>query len=1047
MTQDQMIDVFPIVFDFKKGEQPTAQKLTGVNQLINEAFSEITQIIGDPWDSQSHSWGIGSDTKKLSLEKLSQPSLSRIIGPSDWLSPNGGDFNEPSIATNFVTLKSGQNSWNLGYPIVKVSSTITETSTVSSLTPLNWGTEVIRLVDIYQILQDEKTTPEAVVEDGDFYVDYYTGVITSYKASPSDIVLNFLGLHMLSPGVPWGTHNVIPTWNQTSSLCSLTLDSDNGITAVYTLSFPVAGKSSRVSPLGKTIAGGSYSALSYDSTWGYDLPNPYSDHRIPSSLINSGILVGDTIPEGFMLLWDEVAGRIRDLLAFKYKDENSVTIEGPSGLLSVGSNYRLITTGSSIAENISYLIGQQRFEAHNGLSDSAGLGYSTPLSHKDLSDRFSGEIYSISSLNEDVFKFRESNYPTNDHPQYLHRSGYLSGDSTGNTSNAMRGILGFSETVENGLKYALGDTLSGNRTETYGIYWGGPSSNSIQGNTRLLFDGGTDISTWSSGISNRVGFGLQDTGALPVSSYSNEKLGALSLYSWYGTPLYLRGQATGPTGSSSYQGAVLGFDLGQNSELNYIKLIPGVRSTSYDVAHLPAKVSQYWDISNAINPCMPYLSNPISATQLREFRFRGGAYVSTASNPEGSLGGSSTRSDGGISEFENYYTSPGVVGADFFNVYSNAIFFSEIGDGKNTSLTSSGTNWMNAPLHVSAMTNYYGSGSFNYYQPTGFYYHPKSTSVPYSDAFIFSIKDSTTTAEFSQPLRFGDRSGFHYASNRGGDIRFSTKAEGSVAGGIILASGTVSKQYVDNLFAAGTNDYSDRIFIKADDQIVLFSTEETSLYSETFMDITALTTLTLRSHNGILSLKGGPSGTHEININASGDITETGNTGSFVFQNAFSLSSVEDLDIQTTTAGKPITLWNTTSGTGTNGKIFDPNNGHISLQSTTGLHFATQTDLSHIRFDVGYNLDSAERGWFYLAADSSYTYVRDGSDETRLILSPNGSTRIDADGSITLSCEGQLTLDPGDNLRFLNIPTSSVGLDVGEIWCDTASSNVLKMVT
>ena len=52
MTQDKMQDVHPVMFDFKKGEQPTALKFTGWVKQVDTAFTAVTTAIGDPWDVQ-----------------------------------------------------------------------------------------------------------------------------------------------------------------------------------------------------------------------------------------------------------------------------------------------------------------------------------------------------------------------------------------------------------------------------------------------------------------------------------------------------------------------------------------------------------------------------------------------------------------------------------------------------------------------------------------------------------------------------------------------------------------------------------------------------------------------------------------------------------------------------------------------------------------------------------------------------------------------------------------------------------------------------------
>ncbi|MCK4260729.1 MAG: hypothetical protein KAX49_17255, partial [Halanaerobiales bacterium] len=92
MSADHFADVFPDILDFVKGEQPTAAKFNGMAQLIDGAFADITEGIGDPWDTQGHTC-IGGDFT-LSPKNLAQASLARIIGPSDYLSPSGVTLKE-----------------------------------------------------------------------------------------------------------------------------------------------------------------------------------------------------------------------------------------------------------------------------------------------------------------------------------------------------------------------------------------------------------------------------------------------------------------------------------------------------------------------------------------------------------------------------------------------------------------------------------------------------------------------------------------------------------------------------------------------------------------------------------------------------------------------------------------------------------------------------------------------------------------------------------------------------------------------------------------
>ena len=108
-TEDKMQDVFPVSFDFVKGEQPSATKLSGWVKQTDTAFSKMTKAIGDPWDYTTHS-GVGGPYI-LSPAKLAQTSLARFAGPSDWASPRGASFQEGITSAISVALIAYRNQW------------------------------------------------------------------------------------------------------------------------------------------------------------------------------------------------------------------------------------------------------------------------------------------------------------------------------------------------------------------------------------------------------------------------------------------------------------------------------------------------------------------------------------------------------------------------------------------------------------------------------------------------------------------------------------------------------------------------------------------------------------------------------------------------------------------------------------------------------------------------------------------------------------------------------------------------------------------------
>lgn len=755
MSRDQMQDVFPIVFNFVKGEQPTAEKLTGLVRHVDGGFSRITQGIGDPWDYASHTDGSGTRLP-LSLNNLGQSSLARIIGASDWLSPMGGCWNEPTTASHGFTLRKDRNAWTLGFPLVKTSTDATGSSLNSVVTPLTWGgTEVgiTAATDVDGVFASRKTTAEEVVAHGDFYVDFYKGTIISYSIPSADVTGYFYEGNMFGVGVPWGTHNVIPHWNQTL-LCTCAHVSSTATTSTYTITFPQVDSSSRLTTSSLSNFGKKSLSISStaDVTWDTINSGDSSLYRVPAALTTSGISIGDEIPEGYFLLWEGGQdGRVIPQTTFYYNTANILTVVTPLNWLSVGDNYRVITSGTSTADALSYVMATMRNNEHVGIADSPTLSYTMPLSHSNLEDRFTDNL--LSTLTDITrWKFRESSYGTNQHPQYLHRGGYMEDDEDGNSANAMRGDLVMAGDIETGFELGQGSTPQ-DIYKTAAISFGGgnTSSRSSLSNSFIRLEGVDNASShdaWTSGLAKRIPFGLEDTGTCLYSTWGDtENMGALSLYPWKTTPLYLRGGYTSETSDDLDNGAILGFDLGQRNEVNYVKLMKSIRASNKSPVNLPADTGQ----TGSTLGITADLSSRICSDQIREFRFRGVPYVSGATNTDDSVGGVNTRGTGnGIEEFEHHFTSPAIVGADFFNVYSNAIFFSDTGDGSRTSFTTNGSSWLDS--NSSTLI------------PSGLYYTPKGPlNEPYLSLYCYDHSTSAST----QPFSVGDRHGMWYGSDQG----------------------------------------------------------------------------------------------------------------------------------------------------------------------------------------------------------------------------------------------------------------------------------------
>lgn len=759
---DRMQDVFPIVFNFKRGEQPSSTKLTKWVQLEDIGFDKITLAVGDPWDYQTHT--SGSTAYTLSPENLSQPSIARIIGPSDYISPTAS-FNEGKVGSLVATLVANKTTWNLGIPLVTVSSSspVTPSSTYTvgnGVTPLDYTDLTFSDPTTFALSQTSITDVNAT---GDYYVDFYRGVVTSYSAPTSSSTLTISSdLHIFGAGSPWSTQNVIPTWNDGTVGCYVELLLDNGdgtytyqIDVPSVVNYPRANSASSVNATG--LVAGSTSQITYST-------NPLaagSSYRLPYSIV-SNLSSGDTVPSGYCYLWSNTDETIIPAAVFVYRDAYQLYITCPQ-LTGIGTvvgdssstEYRLVINGASLAEQVNWLTRAYRDTWHDGLTwggtTASTLNYSTPLSHDNLYDRYSWSEVSGASVSSEQSRlyFTESSYPTNCHPQYLHRYGYMGSETTGNSCNAMRGDLVLTNTFD--YDFSLSSYY-----ETYSIKFGSGATTA----SGFSLIGGEDISTWlsGSGAALRVPFRLSGTGG---NELDEREGGAIAYNNHRGTPFYIRGNwgSLGGGSYSAYRGGAIAFDIDDWMEASYIKVFPASRSGSYDAYNMPANTGQASSATTSTCPGLaptttnggtldPASFNRLSPDQVREFRFRGVSYVSTSSNADDSLGGEVLRGVGsGIEEFEKYFTSPGMVGADFLNVYSNSIFFSDTGNGKTTSYTDNGESWLNTGTRV----------------PSGIHYVPNYTGASAREPYFYFSFDNGSSA--TQPFKFGDDYGFNYSGD------------------------------------------------------------------------------------------------------------------------------------------------------------------------------------------------------------------------------------------------------------------------------------------
>jgi len=904
-SYDRMVDVFPTVFDFKVGEQPSSRKLTKWVKLTDNAFRLVTQAVGDPWDYQTHEG-------QLSPQKLGQATIARLIGPSDYVGPLGETINSDTTSVEVSLSVDGASSWYLGFPLVKKAGTVTPQvlpSCLESLTASDLSFSGTGYSDYFVTLYSD---PRDMSQKGDYCVDFARGVIQTYlPIDPGDgsgsLTVTISNLSFVGAGAPWATHNVIPIWEDGGNAGVTIVEAALG-PGNYEITLPgrdASGYSNDYPRVGaaedspsNTMTGAGYpesDPLTGDRRQATLAVRPTGNvsYRLPYSL-EANYSSGDVLPGGTVKLWCNSTNSFVALTEFEYVSPTTLKLTCPtlSDVDATGNenNYRLVVVGTSLAEQVSYLAGVVREGQGQGVSVGGpatfpSMSFSPPMSHDRLRDRYgfslameeSGDFSSWASSHDNWqrrFAFTESAYPTNPHPQYLHRAGYLSDDETANTSNAMRGWLCFAgyKTETSGHSYESSKSNPGFNSPidewTYGVAWGaGEFENSSGDHPRAFFDGGKEKEWSGSGPATRLGFGLYGSdgglGFAESSYYSN--YGALVYEGFRGQPFYVRGRKGASSSlDTSVHGGAIAMDLGDQNEMNYLKLVGGSRPSTGSYAGDPANDPAWIDASSSVfnTPLAitPGLSKRISAEQTRELRFRGVSYNELVQNAEDGIGSLSTYPSSGVQktanvvlldatlnymvlegnvagdirmndttitlsgttsdgdyqisdladydavndhtyltvtgsissnqpapggtatwttyEFNRYFRSPGIIGGDFLNVYGNAVFFSEEGDGKKTSFTDRGKEWLTDGTTTPSGLFYVPAGTlgsacvFVGYEGSGTGSYDGAKTQAYFGHTRGSWANSTLGVKRGLQFEGHDDSGLHVAYNTTGGTTY-----------------------------------------------------------------------------------------------------------------------------------------------------------------------------------------------------------------------------------------------------------------------------------
>jgi hypothetical protein len=495
----------PLAITCTDGEQPTAAKITAINNQLRSATNVLEKAVGDLWNQ--------SGDNLLYTYHLQIPNLARQLGESKYLSPCLYPVDEDFVyVDNIGTKFDNQNDLYLQFKP-------------------KTGTSITIVTDATSVLSNSVASRDLVVSAGDYYVDISTGRLISFTELASDIQVSYT-----VDSTEWNTRTdtlpgVIPDPRQADfTACRisqsdltyyihlpprvpLSYDHDGGAFDGWSLPdrYPPSGDLSdnydtTVAATGakKLWQDPTYAALG-DNFYRYSLPKEMKDQI-------ASMTEGDTLPLGFLLLWDKDTGTIVADAVFKRGPDatqewvfeiESSTVNFSTDATSTedevsynGSGYVVIACGSPVARSLWILNNALINHTHGNDGD-----FTSPMEHSKLinlnppTSEYTGNDHD-SRYPTDVPAWAPSRWEHDDHISLLSRAG-SPGVSTGRhrdvNDNAMLGNLVMASTT----------VVSGNQlndsANSYGIYFGDPTTSRA-----ILYVTSTDAIT----ANNPTGVGL-----------------------------------------------------------------------------------------------------------------------------------------------------------------------------------------------------------------------------------------------------------------------------------------------------------------------------------------------------------------------------------------------------------------------------------------------------------------------------------------------------------------------------------------------------------
>jgi len=465
---DKLRKTASLAITLADGESPTAAKLNALSNSLRTSTSVLEKAIGDLWNQSG-------DSMMVSYP-LQIPNLARTVGESKFLNPCLYPVDEDFIYVDNLGAKyENENEFYLQFKPKNFTSLAINDSGGSAL--------VTRKDNKYE-----------VDSAGEYWIDANTGKVITFTAISSTAEVQYTVDSSTWNNKDYTLPSVIPDPRQadfTSCRISqsgstfylhlpprvpLTIDFDNGSLDGFSLPerYPPSGDFSDNydSTVGATDSkklwqNPASSALA-DAFYRYSLPKEIKDQL-------TSINVGDTLPVGFLYLWDKSSGTIVADASFKKTADDwifqvqSSSIDFSSKVSTTetessynNTNYSVIAVGSPISRNIWTLFNSLYNHTHGNEGDFSSLmehskltGLNPPAyNHADHTGRYPS----------DVPAWAPSRWAGDDHVSLLSRAGSQGVGSTHRdvNDNAMLGDLILASTTAVGDNY-LNITASSNK--------------------------------------------------------------------------------------------------------------------------------------------------------------------------------------------------------------------------------------------------------------------------------------------------------------------------------------------------------------------------------------------------------------------------------------------------------------------------------------------------------------------------------------------------------------------------------------------------------